>query len=109
MIVFFMIGRLPWQGLHSCSEKERVRMIMEKKKAVSPAELCLGLPPEFAEYMRYVKSLKFRQNPDYEMLRSLFCRIARREGFQYDKVFDWTERLYLQSESMRIAGRSDTK
>ena len=74
---------------------------MEKKIALEVEKLCSGLPPEFAEYMSYVKSLSQGQRPDYRKLQRMFRGLARREGIKYDNVFDWTERVYLQQERER--------
>ena len=102
-MIYFIQGCLPWQGLKAHGTSEKDRLVMEKKKALNVHELCSDLPPEFAEYMRYVKELAGGQKPDYPMLRKLFRRLAEREGIKYDNVFDWTVRIFLQQEEKRGA------
>jgi casein kinase 1 len=81
MLVYFLKGRLPWQG----------GRVMERKLTTSPAALCAGLPPEFVYYFEYCRELRFADKPDYKYLRALFWQIARRERLAYDGIFDWTE------------------
>ena len=95
-MVYFAKGRLPWQGLKAHSTVEKDQLVMAEKMAVSAEALCEGLPPEFAEYMRYVKSLKQGQRPDYGWLREFFRGVARKQGMKYDNVFDWTARIFWQ-------------
>ena len=98
VMVYFAKGKLPWQGLKAPNSTEKDRLVMERKMALSVEALCEGLPQEFAQYMRYVKSLKHGGRPDYAMLRNLFRRVAQGHGIEYDNVFDWTLRMYLQEE-----------
>lgn len=69
---------------------------MEKKRALTIEELCEGLPREFAEYMRCIMSVPQGQQPQYAKLRALFRALAKKEGIEFDNVFDWTVRSYLQ-------------
>ena len=98
MMIYLVQGKLPWQGLRAANSVEKDLLVMKKKIALSTSALCAGLPQEFAEYMRYVKSLKQGEKPDYAMLRKMFRGLAQRHGIEYDNVFDWTLRVYLQEE-----------
>jgi hypothetical protein len=40
--------------------------------AITPSNLCKGLPDEFAVFLNYVCSLEFKQKPDYQYLWGLF-------------------------------------
>lgn len=84
VLVYFLTGRLPWQGLGGSNAK-----IVAKKLAVSPASLCAGLPSELVMYFEYVRHLPFGSCPDYNFLRNLFWNVLRREGLEYDLVYDW--------------------
>lgn len=46
-------------------------------------------PLEFANYMYYVRSLRFEDRPDYNSIRSIFKRLMKKEGYEYDHMFDW--------------------
>lgn len=94
MLVYFAKGSLPWQGLQAESDAELSEKIMEMKASMSGEDLCRGLPDEFAEYIDYTRSLPYGRKPDYVRLQTRFRRLFTRMGFKYDKVFDWTERLF---------------
>lgn len=55
------------------------------------AELCRGLPQEMAQYVTYVKALKFEEKPDYEYARQLFRTALQKANYQNDQVYDWTK------------------
>ena len=96
LMIYFLRGGLPWQGLKAHNRGEKDRLVMEKKMALSSDQLCSGLPRELVEYMDCVRSLGSRQRPPYRRLRAFFQELARREKIEYDNVYDWTERMYLQ-------------
>lgn len=52
-------------------------------------QLCYGLPPEFASYLNYCRSLRFEDRPDYSHLRKMFKELLVKEGHEYDYAFDW--------------------
>jgi casein kinase 1 len=101
MLVYFMDGRLPWQGIKADNDKEKSHMIMEHKMAVSPEQLCEGLPKEFSQFVRDVKALQGEEGPPYQKLRDSFRQLAKAEGVEYDNVFDWTVRLFLETEEAK--------
>ena len=92
MLVYFMKGRLPWQGLR-VKDEERDQRILDIKTATSADELCCGLPWEFAACLRHAKSLQAGRLPKYDEIRKMFKSLAAKEDIPYDNVFDWTERL----------------
>ena len=70
--MYFTRGSLPWQGLKAATNKQKYEKIGEKKQSTSIKELCDGYPEEFAEYLTYVRNLKFEEQPDYDYLRGLY-------------------------------------
>lgn len=99
MALYFLHGSLPWQGLKAATRQERYRLVFERKQTIKVIELCRGLPAEFTTYMSYVRGLG-GDKPDYRYLRSLFGRLFRRKGFEYDHVFDWTLREFERHSNM---------
>ena len=73
MLIFFLKGVLPWQGLKNCNEK--YTRIMEKKLQIPTEILCYGLPDEITYYLNYCKTLRFEDRPDYDYLRGLFIKL----------------------------------
>lgn len=90
VLIYFLRGSLPWQGLKANTKKEKYDRIMDKKISVSPSSLCRGYPQEFVRYLEYVRACRFEDRPDYSYLRRLLKDLFFREGFMYDYVYDWT-------------------
>jgi serine/threonine protein kinase len=44
VLMYFLRGSLPWQGLKIDNKDDRYQKIYEKKKATSAEELCKGFP-----------------------------------------------------------------
>ena len=57
MLIYFARGRLPWHGLKAHSTSEKNRLVLDRKIALNVEGLCSGLPQEFTEYIKYVKTL----------------------------------------------------
>ncbi|CAI0473383.1 unnamed protein product [Linum tenue] len=98
VLMYFLRGSLPWQGLRAGTKKQKYEKISEKKVSTSIEALCRGYPTEFASYFHYCRSLRFDDKPDYAYLKRLFRDLFIREGFQFDYVFDWTILKYQQSQ-----------
>ncbi|XVF74377.1 hypothetical protein PTKIN_Ptkin13bG0105700 [Pterospermum kingtungense] len=98
VLMYFLRGSLPWQGLRAGTKKQKYERISEKKVSTSIEALCRGYPTEFASYFHYCRSLRFDDKPDYSYLKRLFRDLFIREGFQFDYVFDWTILKYQQSQ-----------
>lgn len=96
VLMYFLRGSLPWQGLKAATKKQKYEKISEKKLATPTEVLCKGFPTEFVVYFQYVRSLRFDDKPDYSYLRKLFRDLFVREGFVWDYVFDWTILKYQQ-------------
>ncbi|KAJ6715193.1 CASEIN KINASE 1-LIKE PROTEIN 2 [Salix viminalis] len=99
VLMYFLRGSLPWQGLKAGTKKQKYEKISEKKVSTSIEALCRGYPTEFASYFHYCRSLRFDDKPDYAYLKRLFRDLFIREGFQFDYVFDWTILKYQQSQT----------
>lgn len=90
VLMYFNRGSLPWQGLRAATKKQKYQKISDRKVSTPINELCKNYPPEFATYLRYCRSLRFDDRPDYAYLRGLFRDLYLREGFADDCIFDWT-------------------
>ncbi|KAJ6711644.1 CASEIN KINASE-RELATED [Salix purpurea] len=99
VLMYFLRGSLPWQGLKAGTKKQKYEKISEKKVSTSIEALCRGYPTEFASYFHYCRSLRFDDKPDYAYLKRLFRDLFIHEGFQFDYVFDWTILKYQQSQT----------
>ena len=59
MLVYFLKGSLPWQGIEAKTKEEKCKKIFEKKVSTSIETLCEDLPQEFVNYLNYCRSLNF--------------------------------------------------
>jgi serine/threonine protein kinase len=89
MLIFFLKGKLPWQGLTASTKVKRSKQIYQIKKATTLDVLCEGIPKEFLLYMKYSMNLKFDQQPNYELLRSLFISLFKSNNYELDYIYDW--------------------
>jgi len=97
MLLYFLRGSLPWQGLKAADETQKDKLIVEKKQTISTKILCRGLPREFMAYFDHIHSSSFGDTPKYSYLRRIFHDLFIRKGFEYDHVFDWTILEYLRA------------
>lgn len=96
VLMYFLRGSLPWQGLKAGNKKQKYDKISEKKMLTPVEVLCKSYPSEFISYFHYCRSLRFDDKPDYSYLKRLFRDLFIREGYQFDYVFDWTALKYPQ-------------
>ena len=89
MLIFFLKKKLPWQGLKGSTKSKRSSNIFNVKNSTSLEKLCEGIPREFLLYMKYARILKFKQEPDYNLLRDLFINLFRKEKYKMDLIYDW--------------------
>lgn len=74
MLIYFLKGRLPWQGIKRKMGKIYMEKVSEIKLCTPLTRLCEGLPKCFKDYMTYCRGLRFFEKPDYTMLRNLFIQ-----------------------------------
>ena len=84
ILVYFMKGNLPWQGLKARTIKEKYEKIKEKKISISLDNLCSGLPEEFKTFIKYARELQFEDRPDYSYLKNLLKQIAYNNDLNFD-------------------------
>ena len=91
ILLYFLRGSLPWQGLRINNKDDRYKKICEKKKNTSSKDLCEGFPLELETFVSYVRYLEFTEVPDYDYLRELLYSILKKENTSNDYYFDWNK------------------
>ena len=91
LILYFLNGSLPWQGLKIASRIKRFNTITNKKKTIKLESLCENLPPEILLFCKYTRKLGFTENPKYNYMKSLFLSILNKYGLKDDKKFSWIQ------------------
>lgn len=89
ILVYFLNGTLPWQGIKANNHHTKYKKIMEKKLAIPIDLLCKNLPNQFVIYFKYVRSLRFADKPDYSYLIKLFKSIVIENKIILDETYDW--------------------
>ena len=101
VLMYFLRGELPWQGLRVKSKEDRYRKILEKKKETSSEDLCKNFPHEFYKFVEYTKNLGYEDNPDYEMLKNLFTDVLKKRNDKFDYIYDWTTKSDLSKRKYK--------
>lgn len=58
VLMYFLRGSLPWQGLKSINKRQKYERICEKKMETSIEALCEGYPCKFSTYI-HLSSISF--------------------------------------------------
>ena len=102
VLMYFLRGSLPWQGLHVNRGEDRYKKILQKKKGTSAEELCKGFPSEFVEYINYTRNLEFEADPDYKYLRGLLTTVLAKQNAEYDFYYDWCKEKPVVTDEFAI-------
>eukprot|EP00747_Dinoflagellata_sp_TGD_P199130 gnl/TRDRNA2_/TRDRNA2_72302_c0_seq1.p1 gnl/TRDRNA2_/TRDRNA2_72302_c0~~gnl/TRDRNA2_/TRDRNA2_72302_c0_seq1.p1 ORF type:complete len:256 (-),score=31.17 gnl/TRDRNA2_/TRDRNA2_72302_c0_seq1:74-748(-) len=89
MLVYFMKGRLPWQGIVLQDKLAKQKAIERRKEEISHEELCRGCPQEFIKLLQHCEGLRYDEPPHYNYLRTLIKEACFRKGIQCDSDYDW--------------------
>lgn len=89
LLLYFLRGNLPWQGILAESVKEKNKQVFIKKRSTPTSELCANLPKEFEIFLKYSRNLDFTETPDYIYVRKLFHGLFHSCNFKHDLQFDW--------------------
>ena len=90
MLVYFLKGKLPWQGAKKQKGIDHSKIIGNIKAYTSVTKICQGLPPCFCEYIKYCRKLEFEDEPDYDYLLNLFINCMNENSLQMRYV--WCEK-----------------
>lgn len=92
LLMYFLRGSLPWQGLRATTKTQKYERIRNKKMDTPVEVLCKGFPQEFMIYLNYTRSLRFEETPDYQYLKQLLRDLFIRERYTMDYMYDCTYR-----------------
>ena len=109
VLIYFCLGKLPWQGMISHSKEDKYYKIREIKKTITPAELCENLPPQFVEYIKYTRNLKYEETPDYNYLKNLFITILKNNNWEFDYYYDWDQTTLKNGDINSVNNSSSTR
>ncbi|CAD8045530.1 unnamed protein product [Paramecium primaurelia] len=100
VIIYLILGKLPWQNLQNIGDKDRTIAVGEVKMSTTIETLCKELPIQFADYLRYLKNLGFEDQPDYDMLKSLMKQCSNPNT--YDNQFEWSDKQQNKDSVLEV-------
>eukprot|EP00347_Sterkiella_histriomuscorum_P010377 403376534 len=106
MIIYMLMGGLPWQNVRCKEKSKKYKKIMEAKLETNMEVLLNGYPREFIDYMEYVRNLEYEEKPDYKSLISRFKDLYHKSGFKEDFNYDWN---VLQQKMLRQSKKEKSK
>ena len=97
IIIYFIKGELPWQGVKYKTKSEKYNLIFEikKKSTEKGGALCESLSPEFQTIMDYILGLEFTEKPNYSMIIKIIEMIMAKSNYYNDLQFDWYNLEFL--------------
>ena len=89
LLLYFLLGTLPWQGLKIPSRAQRFKQIAKLKKNLKLESVLQNFPPEIMIFCKYTRKLGFTENPKYDYMKNLFISVLNKYGTVNDKKFSW--------------------
>lgn len=109
VMVYFLKGSLPWQGVSGETKDEKYRKIKEKKIETPITELSKELPSQFLKFFELVRNIGFEDAPDYIALRTLLAEIFTNKEYQNDFQYDWVVRSSKMSKNRYHSQSSENR
>ena len=106
VLLYFLRGRLPWQGIPVKNKEERYRKIKQKKIDITAEELCKGFPLQFVQYLNYTRNLEYEDDPNYNFLKNLFVSVLSDMGHKVDCYYDWDTESIDYYRDFSICGKN---
>ncbi|GET92368.1 protein kinase, putative [Leishmania tarentolae] len=98
MLVEFATGTLPWRKY-----KEKDDIGRCKEESISP-HLVRNLPREFQPFLAHLQTLRYEDEPDYDLLLTLMHRALDRRGYPPNKPVEWEIDSSMVESDMDGAG-----
>ena len=109
VLMYFLLGVLPWQGLKARKNEDHFEKIAQKKYTTSFEELTAGQPEEFLNYFKHADKLEFEAQPNYIYLIGLFQSVIDKYCTDCLYDFDWKKDScsYVSRNSNNINKQTD--
>ena len=87
VLIYLLKGNLPWTRLKNKNKYEKYKLILTMKKKMSE-DILVGDTnnPEFIDFVKYCRGLKFEETPDYDYLRGLMIKCINRNNKPFDNI-----------------------
>ncbi|KAI8069290.1 kinase-like protein [Gongronella butleri] len=88
VLLYFLRGSLPWQGIHASNHKAKYDKICEIKQATTAADLCKEYT-HLATLLTYTRTLRYDETPNYAYCCELLDEALAATGQTDDGIRDW--------------------
>ena len=95
MIIFFFLQRLPWQDIKEKSRVLKYHKILTLKCIFDIDDYKILLPNEIIKMFKYVKNLKFEEEPNYSLIKNSFRSILYNIGHTENETFSWIKDIRI--------------
>ena len=92
IIIYFLNGKLNWDGIKTKTKEEKIQKIMENKEEFKKNKEYKKLPQTFSHIFQYIYNLGFEEKPNYEYIFGVINKgLEQFEGeTNYEKtLLDW--------------------
>ena len=90
IILYFLNGKLNWDGIKCKTKEEKIEKIMEKKEEYKNNKEYKNLPQSLCNIFQYVYNLNFEEKPNYEYIYGLINKDLE----QFDAETNYERSLY---------------
>lgn len=91
MIIEFLKGSLPWSNIENKEDVGR------RKIELDSLDLVAGLPVEMGNFMEHLRTLDYKDKPNYDYITDLFNQIMEKANVTEDEPYDWEVKDSLPS------------
>ena len=112
MILFFILKKLPWQGIKCETQAKRYKKICQIKESFNIENYGEIIPMQIAEIFKYVKKLSFIEDPDYNKISYFFLDFLYMINYKKNETFSWIKDkkiLNLKNNGFILRKKSSSK
>ena len=91
MLIYFLLKKLPWQGIKGKTQMSRLQKIFYAKKKFQNNSEFLNLPENFQKLLKYCCCLKFDEMPNYDLLKNYMKNLLQINNFEENWDFFWVK------------------
>ena len=106
VLIHLFSKELPWENIPYKNNNEYAQKAYRLKKTIPLETLCKDAPKEMIDFMKYVKSLKFEEQPNYNYLRNLLGNAIKKYK---DVHFSWVNKSLISFERNYIIKKNKKK
>lgn len=96
ILIYFISGDLPWQGVKAKTKSEKKEKIREIKAVIDfdKLEEYKSVPVELKAFLKYCKELGYYETPNYSKLQLLLKSLQSRLGIpEIPSIWEWDDLL----------------